>query len=82
MSKVFSFSEFLKESHINEYKELDLEMFSKWGNISDAMFKEALKGNLEPHMEKLKKTLHGEALKAAEYFYRFIKINRKKQAIS
>ena len=61
---------------INEYIDMDIEMFAKWGHISDAMFKAEIQGKLESFYKNLQDKLSGASEEAADYFYSFIKNNR------
>ena len=61
---------------MNEWIDMDIEMFAKWGHISDAMFKAELGGKLESFYKNLQDKLSGPAQEAADYFYSFIQSNR------
>ena len=62
---------------MNEWIDMDIEMFAKWGHISDAMFKAELGGKLESFYKSLQDKLSGQAQEAADYFYSFIQSNRE-----
>lgn len=61
---------------LNEYIDMDIEMFAKRGDIFSAMYKADKQGKLETFYNKLQDKLSGSAQEAADYFYSFIKDNR------
>lgn len=61
---------------LDEYIDMDIEMFAKRGDIFSAMYKADKEGKLETFYKKLQDKLSGSAQEAADYFYSFIKDNR------
>ena len=63
---------------LKEYEGVDIALFSKWGHLSDLMFKAHRVGKLDKLKDGLEKKLSGPALDAMKYFYNFIELNKER----